>query len=78
MTYLKLPLRAMVGQLPISSNVADFYHSAPMVNEDQGPNIATALANLATVTGSDRATVAALTKALAELTAFTQSQAAEL
>jgi hypothetical protein len=35
------------------------------------------LANLVTYTGSDRATVVALTKALAELTAFTQIQAAE-
>jgi hypothetical protein len=43
-----------------------------------GPNIYTSLANLATATGSDCATVAALTKTLAELTAFTQSQAAEL
>jgi hypothetical protein len=67
-----------VGPPPRSSNIADFYHSAPLVNEDPGPNIATTLANLATVTGSNRATVAALNKALAGLTAFTQSQAVEL
>jgi hypothetical protein len=63
---------------PRSSKIAAFNHSAPLANEDSGPNIATALANLANATGSDRATVAALTKALAELTAFTQSQNAEL
>jgi hypothetical protein len=71
-------VQAPTGQLPRSSNVAGFYHSAPMANGDQGPNISTALANLSTATGSDRTTVTALTKALAELTAFTQSQAAEL
>jgi hypothetical protein len=67
-------LQAPVGQLPRSSNVADLFHSAPMTNEQQGPNIATTLANLATVTFSDRTTVAALTNALAELTDFMQSQ----
>jgi hypothetical protein len=49
-----------------------------VVPEDQSPNIAMALANLANANGSDRATVVALTKILAELTAFTQNQAAEL
>jgi hypothetical protein len=36
------------------------------------------LANLATATGADRATVAALTKSIAELTAVTKAQAEEL
>jgi hypothetical protein len=36
------------------------------------------LANLATATGADRATVAALTKSLAELTAVTKAQAEKL
>jgi hypothetical protein len=35
-------------------------------------------ANLATATGADRATVSALTKSLAELTAVTKAQAEEL
>jgi hypothetical protein len=38
----------------------------------------TVLANLATATGADRATVAALTKSLAELTAVTKAHAEEL
>jgi hypothetical protein len=71
-------VHAPVGQLPRSSNVADFYGSAPMANEEQGPYITTSLSNLATATGSDRATVVAPTNALAELTVFTQSQSAEL
>jgi hypothetical protein len=66
-------------QLPRSSYVADFYDRSPLANEEHSPIIATSLVNLATDTGSDLATVVALvalTKALAELTAFTQSQAA--
>jgi nitroreductase len=38
----------------------------------------TVLANLATATGADRATIAELTKSLAELTAVTKAQAEEL
>jgi hypothetical protein len=38
----------------------------------------TVLANLTTATGADRATVALLTKSLAELTAVTKAQAEEL
>jgi hypothetical protein len=66
------------GQLPRSSDVADFYHHAPIANEEHGPVIATALEILFTTTGSDSASMVALTKTLAELNAFTQSQAAEL
>jgi hypothetical protein len=73
-----MDVHTSVGQLPRSSNIADFYHSSPMANEEQGPNTATALSNLATIIGSDRATEAVLTNALFESTAFTQIQAAEL
>jgi hypothetical protein len=38
----------------------------------------TALANLTTATGANRATVAALTKSLAEMTAVTKAQVEEL
>jgi ABC-type transporter Mla subunit MlaD len=38
----------------------------------------TVLENLATAMGADRATVSALTKSLAELTAVTKAQAEEL
>jgi hypothetical protein len=71
-------VQAPIGQLPRSSDVADFYHRALMVNEEHGPSAANALVNLATATGSDRKTMDALTKAFAGLTAFTQSQAGEL
>jgi hypothetical protein len=75
---VNMVVQAPVDQLPISSNFADFYHNAPMANADQCPNIATALTKFATVTatatGSDRTPVVALTKALSELTAFTQIQ----
>jgi hypothetical protein len=56
-----------MGQLPRSSGVADFYHRAPIMS--------TTLANFTTVTGSECASVAALSKALAKLTDFVQSQA---
>jgi hypothetical protein len=67
-----------VGTPPGYSKIDEFYHRPPFTNEDTYPNIAMALAPLVTATGSERATVAALTKALAELTAFTESQSAEL
>jgi hypothetical protein len=71
-------VKTPVGPPPRFGSIADFYHMVSLANDGPGSNIATAMANLATTTGSGRATVAALTKALAELTAFTQSQAAEL
>jgi hypothetical protein len=46
-------------------------------SEDHDSSMATVLENLATSTGSDRTTVDALTKALPELTHFTQNQVAE-
>jgi hypothetical protein len=49
-----------------------------MANEELSPSMAPVLANLATATGYDRATMAVIIKALAELTDFMQSQAAEL
>jgi DNA-binding MarR family transcriptional regulator len=45
---------------------------------DANPDMTTALANLATATGADSATVAALTKSLSELTAVTKGQDEEI
>jgi hypothetical protein len=71
-------VQAPVGHLPRSSNFSDFNHKAHMTNADQCPNIATGLTKFstatATATGSERTPVVALTKAISELTAFTQSQ----
>jgi hypothetical protein len=79
--YLQMSLMyvpVITGHLPRSSDVTEFYHCAPIANGEQGPSMATVLASLATATGSERAPMAALTNILAELTDFTQRQAAEL
>jgi hypothetical protein len=60
-----------------ASDVARHYHQTP-VTPTATTEIAAVLANLATATGADRATVAALTKSLAELTDVTKAQAEEL
>jgi hypothetical protein len=60
-----------------ASNVARHYHQTPVVPEATS-EMTTVLANLAMAMGVDRATVAALTKSLAELTAVTKEQAEEL
>jgi hypothetical protein len=67
-----------VGPPPRSINIAESYHSAPLANEDPGPNITMSLVNLFTDTGSERTNVAAVYKALPELTDFIHIQAAEL
>jgi hypothetical protein len=54
------------------------HYTQPNDVPDANPDTTTALANLATATGADRATVAALTKSLAELTAITKAQADKL
>jgi hypothetical protein len=54
------------------------HYSQPNDVQDSTPNMTTALANPATATGADRATVAALAKSLVELTAVTKAQAEEL
>jgi hypothetical protein len=54
------------------------HYTQPNDVPEANPDITTALANLATATGADRATVAALTKSLAELTAVTKAQAEDL
>jgi type IV secretory pathway VirJ component len=59
------------------NNVSRHYNQPNDVPE-ANPDMTTALANLATATGADRTTVAALTKSLAELTAVTKAQAGEL
>jgi hypothetical protein len=51
------------------------YYTHPNDVPDANPDMTTALANLATATGADRATVAALTNSLVELTAVTKAQA---
>jgi hypothetical protein len=71
----------MVTQVPEGQfqtwDVARCY-SQPNNFEETTPLITTALANLATATGADRATVAALIKSLADLTALTKAQAEDL
>jgi hypothetical protein len=59
-----------------ASNIARHYHQTPVVPEAT-TEMTTVLEKLATATGADRATVAALTKSLAELTAVTKAQAEE-
>jgi hypothetical protein len=66
------------------------YHTANMVTQfPEGqfqtcdvarctPSMTTALANLATASGADKSTIAALTKILADLTALTKAQTEEL
>jgi hypothetical protein len=60
-----------------ASDVARHYHQTP-VTPTATTYITAVLANLATATSVDRATIAALTKILAELTAVTKAQAEEL
>jgi hypothetical protein len=60
-----------------ASAVARHYHQTP-VTPTAPTELTAVLANLATAMGADRATVAALTKSLAELTAVTKAQAEEL
>jgi hypothetical protein len=71
----------MVTQIPAgqfeSCDVSRHYTQTNDVPE-ANPDMTTALANLATATGADRATVAALTQSLAELTAVTKAQDEEL
>jgi hypothetical protein len=70
----------MVTQVPSgqfeSCDVARHY-AQPHDVQDSTPNMTTALANLTTATSADRATVAALTMSLAELTAVTKAQSDE-
>jgi hypothetical protein len=54
------------------------HYDQPNDVQDSTPNMTTDLASLAMATGADRATIAALTKSLAELTAVTKAQAEEL
>jgi hypothetical protein len=54
------------------------YYNHPNDVPDANPDMTTAFVNLITATGADRATVEALTKSLAELTAVTKDQAEEL
>jgi hypothetical protein len=60
-----------------ASDVARHYHQTS-VTPTATTEITVVLANLATATDADRATVAALTKSLAELTDVTKAQAEEL
>jgi hypothetical protein len=60
-----------------ASDVARHYHQTP-VTPTAKTEITAVLTNLATAMGAIRATVAALTKSLAELTAVTKAQAEEL
>jgi hypothetical protein len=60
-----------------ASDVTRHYHQTP-VTPTAPTELTAVLANLATATGADRATVAALTKSLAELTAVTKAQVEEL
>jgi hypothetical protein len=71
----------MVTQIPSgqyeSCDVSRHYTQSNDVSE-ANLDMTTALANLVTATGADRATVAALTKSLAELTAVTKAHTDEL
>jgi hypothetical protein len=60
------------GQFP-TCDIARLY-AQPNDVKETSPSMTTALANLATATGADRATVAALTKSLADLTTLTKAQ----
>jgi hypothetical protein len=71
----------MATELPSSlfeaSDVAHHYHQAP-VAPTATAEITAVLENLATATGANRATVASLTKSLAEITDVTKAHAEEL
>jgi hypothetical protein len=71
----------MVTQVPaVQFETCDVvrYYAHPNDVQDSPPNMTTALANVATATGADWATVYALTKSLADLTSVTKAQAEEL
>jgi hypothetical protein len=71
----------MVTQIPsgqFESFDVSWHYTQPNNMPDANPYMTTALANLVTATGVDRATVAAPTKSLAELTTVTKTQAEEL
>jgi hypothetical protein len=55
-----------------------WHYTQPNAIPDANPDTTTALSNLATATGANRATVAALTKSLAEMNAVTKAEAEEL
>jgi hypothetical protein len=55
-----------------------WHYTQPNDVPDANPDTTTALANLAMATGANRATVSALTKSLAELTAVSKAHAEEL
>jgi hypothetical protein len=69
---------SMVTQVPAGQfqtyDVARFYDH-PNDVEDTTPSMTTALANLATATGADRTTVAAITNIIADLTVVNEAQA---
>jgi hypothetical protein len=68
----------IVSQIPavqFESYDVSRHYTQPSDVYEANPDMTTALANLATATGADRATVATLTKSLAELTAITKAQA---
>jgi hypothetical protein len=58
-----------------ASDVARHYHQTPVIPKATS-EMTTVLAILAAATGADRATIAALTRSLAERTAVTKAQAA--
>jgi hypothetical protein len=71
----------MVAQIPsgqFESCDVSRHYTQPNDVPDANPDMTTALANLATATGADRATVEALTKSLSELTAVTKAQDEEI
>jgi hypothetical protein len=71
----------MVTQVPAGQfqtcDVARLYDQ-PNDGEDETLHMTTALENLVMATGADRATIAALIKSIADLTAVTKAQAEEL
>jgi hypothetical protein len=71
----------MVTQIPsgqFESYDVSRHYTHPNDVSDAHPDMTTVLANRTTATGANRATVAALTKSLAELAAVTKAQAEEL
>jgi hypothetical protein len=72
----KIVTKIPTGQFE-SCDVSRHYDQPNEVPE-ANPDMTTALANLATATGADRATMATLTKSLAELSAVTKAQAEDL
>jgi hypothetical protein len=71
----------MVTQIPagqFESCGVSRHYAQPNDVPEENPDMTTELANLITATAADRATVAALTKSLAELNAVTKAKAEEL